>query len=199
MDTFLNLLGTLKKRRTWFRFLAGCVFIYLLAMFVIIVDGVTDSAKKSDVIIVLGNQVMDDGTPSDRLAARLNAAYSAYKRDLAPYIIVSGGIGESGFDEAEVMGEYLVAKGIPETRIIYDSKGINTKATARNSAKIMEDKGWEKAIVATQFYHVPRTRLAHKRAGIKQVSTIHPSFFERRDLYSLFREVPAYTKYWIKL
>ncbi len=168
---------------------------YVGAIATLVFDGVTDSAQESDVLVVLGNEVLSSGEPSDRLAARLDKAIELYDKSLAPTIIVSGGFGVSGFDEAEVMANYLLANNVPADSIIRDNEGITTGATATNVAAIMEQRNWDSAIVVSQYYHISRSRLAHRRAGIDSVTTAHASYIEARDAYSLLREVPAYTKY----
>lgn len=164
-------------------------------MLAVTIDGLTSNATPSDVLVVLGNKVDADGKPSPRLLARLNAALRLYQQGAADYIIVSGGVGATGHDEAEVMGRYLTDAGVPTDRIIVDSAGVNTAATATNASQIMADQQWESAIVVSQFFHLSRTKLAFRQRGITQVSAASADFYETRDPYSLIREVIAYGKY----
>lgn len=188
--------------RTWLKkaivrgAVAGCA-LYVVAMATLVVDGLTDSATTSDVAVVLGNQVTDDGVPSDRLAARLDKAAELYHGDVVPAIIVSGGVGESGFDEALVMGDYLVEQGVPDRAVLIDGAGRTTRETAENTARTMEDQGWSSAIVVTQYFHISRSRMALQQEGVESVTTAHAEHVEPRDAYSLVREVPAYAKYLI--
>ena len=172
--------------------LASLGFVPILLL---LFDGLTDSAEPSDVIIVLGNEVLDGGVPSDRLAARLDKAAELFAEDFAPHVVVSGGTGPNGFDEAAAMMQYLVDAGIPGTAITPDPLGVNTRATAINTAELMANRGWDSAIVVSQWFHISRTRLAHKQEGIENVSTASADYFELRDLLSVIREVPAYISY----
>lgn len=179
------------------------VFCLLLAWFVIHVllvslDGFQDDLQKVDVGVVLGNKVELDGTPSERLRYRLEKAAQLYQEGYFPYILVSGGVGMEGFDEAEVMKGYLVHKGIPSDRIITDNRGVNTRMSALNSQKILGDRGLESLMVITQFYHISRTKLAFAQAGFDPVYSAHAEYLEWRDLYSLFREFFAYYQYLLK-
>ncbi len=171
------------------------VGLFAIAVLGLVVDGLTDSAEASDVVVVLGNEVQADGSPSARLAARLDAAVDVYEAGLVDAVIVSGAVGQSGHDEAVVMADYLVAEGVPIEVIVIDSEGFTTRATAVNSAAIMDERGWTSAIVATQYFHIPRSRLALKQEGIDRVSTVHADHVELRDLYAVVREVPAYARY----
>lgn len=169
----------------------------VLSATIIAVDGLTDSAAPSDVVVVLGNEVLADGTPSPRLAARLDAAVRVHTAGLADNVIVSGGVGHSGHSEAEVMAAYLVEAGVEGDRIVIDPDGVNTRATAVNSAEIMAEQGWSSAIVATQFYHIPRSQMAFEQAGVEPVTTVRATYFEPKDIFSLAREVAAYAQYWL--
>jgi len=117
------------------------LLVYLLGAVALAADGLTDSAVASDVVVVLGNKVRADGSPAPRLAARLDAAVAVYEAGLAEHIIVSGGVGRSGYDEATVMAAYLAAAGIDAERIVIDGAGVNTRATAENAAAIMTPVG----------------------------------------------------------
>jgi len=170
--------------------IAGCSYLGAIAAV-----GLAAQPEHGDVIIVLGNEVLADGSPSPRLAARLDCALDAHKLGLAPYFFVSGGRGLSGFDEGMVMRDYLVARGIAEDHIIVDLEGVNSHATARNAALVMHEHGWHSAIVVSQYFHLLRAKMACQLEGITFVSAAAPHYFELRDLYSLAREGVALPVY----
>jgi vancomycin permeability regulator SanA len=174
--------------------LAGIV-LFVAAAGVIAVSGLRDDVRPADVAVVLGNEVRADGTPHPRLAARLDAALALYDSGVVKNVIVSGGIGQSGFDEAAVMKSYLAGRGIPADRIVADSLGVTTAATATNTAAILRQKRWSSVVVVSQYFHIPRCRLAMRRAGITAVYSAHARYFEWRDLYSTAREVVGYPAY----
>ena len=174
------------------------VLAFTLAATLIVIDGLTDEIHVADVAIVPGNTVEKDGRPSARLRARLDQTVALYRQGLFPDVIVSGGTGSEGFDEAEVMKRYLVDNGVPEGHIQVDSGGATTYLTARNAARIMRENGWQSALVVTQYFHVPRMRLALKRSGITPVFSAHARYFELRDVYSITREVVGYGAYLLR-
>jgi vancomycin permeability regulator SanA len=171
--------------------------VFLLASILLSMSGLRDALNSADVVIVMGNTISKDGTPSARLAARLDRAAELFHDGLSKNIIVSGGVGREGFDEAIVMKKYLVSKGVLEDQIHVDSKGVNTAATAKNVAIIMRDKQWSSALVVSQYFHIPRCRLAIARAGVNQIYSTHAHYFELRDIYSIAREVIGYAAYFI--
>ena len=179
--------------------LTGAVIatVPLLGAAAIVIDGLTDSVAPSDVAVVLGNTVQPDGTPSKRLAARLNRALDLWENGTVEAIIVSGATGKEGVPEGDAMRRYLVGQGVPVDRIIVDNAGVDTAATARNTASIMATRDYHSAIVVTQYFHIPRARLAMQREGI-ETGTAHATFFEARDLYSTARELVAYPVYFLR-
>ncbi|MDQ8739322.1 YdcF family protein [Paenibacillus sp. LHD-38] len=158
-----------------------------------------DELKPVDVAVVLGNKVEVNGQLSERLKARLDTSVKLYDGGYFTFIIVSGGIGKEGFDEAKVMKSYLIDKGIPEDKIIEDNNGYNSYMSAQNTSKIMDELEIDSVMVITQYFHVSRTKLAFRKMDIKEVYSAHAKIFEFRDIYSIIREFPAYYKYLFKL
>ncbi len=185
-------------RRVAARAAAGACAVFAAAFLSISLSGLWDDARPADVCVVLGNTVGRDGRPSERLRARLDKALELYRAGMCPEVIVSGGVGEEGFDEAVVMKRYLVENDVPEDRVYADGRGLDTFETARNSRALMAARGWKSALVVSQFYHVPRCRLALRRAGVGEVSSAHANYFELRDIYSTCREVAAYAYYFAR-
>src|ERR1051325_9050812 len=168
---------------------------FLSGAALIVADGLRDDIRPADVAIVLGNTVESDGRPSARLRARLDKAVELYRGGMFGHVIVSGGVGAEGFNEAEVMKRYLVSQGVPEGCIIADGEGLTTSQTARNAARLMKERGWQSALVISQYFHISRTRLAVERYGGRPVYSAHAEYFELRDVYSIAREVIGYGAY----
>lgn len=171
---------------------------FLMPAGLLVWRGMTDDVGKADVALVLGNQVNPDGTPSPRLKARLDTAIECYRQGYFPVILVSGATDREGVPEGTAMKRYLVASGIPESVVLVDDQGVDTQASANNTAALLKERGWTSVFVITQYFHVPRTKLALTKLGILPVHHAHPRFFEARDLYSIAREIPAYGKYLLR-
>lgn len=183
--------------RHYRKLIVAVLLVLLGAVCGILIDGLRDDVQVSDVGVVLGSKVMTDGTPSDRLRARLDRAAELYRQGAFKYVIVSGGTGVEGFSEAQVMADYLAGKAaIPRAAILLDEHGNNTVATAQNAAAIMKAHEFHSALVVTQYFHITRSRYALQEAGIRQVRTAHARYFEARDLYSIARELVALPAYW---
>jgi vancomycin permeability regulator SanA len=161
-------------------------------------SGLHDHIGIADVALVPGNTVNADGKPSARLQARLDTTLGLYKQGYFKKIIVSGGTGKEGFAEGTVMKGYLIQHGVPNDAVIVDNLGMDTYASARNTATILRTLNLKSVFVVTQYFHVPRCRLALQKLGISPIFSAHAPFFECRDVYSILRELPAYLKYSLK-
>lgn len=162
---------------------------------VVVVIGVASHPEAADIAVVLGNEVLAGGEPSERLAARVDCALALYRSQKVKRIMVSGGTGANGFDEASVMAARLVKSGVPASDIIIDSAGINTMATAVNTAAMMQKENLSGAVIVTQYFHIPRTMLAFRMAGVSHFSADYPAYAEWRDIPSTLREMVAIPVY----
>ncbi len=158
-----------------------------------VVYGLNDDVFPPDLIVVLGNTVQPDGTPIPRLKARLDRAAALYRTTKAPLILVSGGIGKEGFDESAAMAGYLTTAGVPAAPLLRDPEGVNTQATALNTAHILRNRRGESAVVVSQYFHVARSVWLLRQAGVRRVGHAHARYFEIRDLFSIPREMAALT------
>jgi len=173
------------------------IVILIISWFVIhttciVIDGLSDNGEKADVAVILGNKVNEDGTLSKRLEKRLESGIELYKNHRVKKILVSGGLGKEGFYEGDKMKEFLVLKGIPDSLIMIDNHGDNTRLTIKNTLKLRSKIKFNSIIVVSQYFHVTRTKKLFKDQGFKNISSISPRYFEWRDLYSILREFPAY-------
>lgn len=166
----------------WFTFHS----IYLIS------DGISDEGKRADLAVILGNKVNEDGTVSTRLQKRLESSVQLYKDQRVKKILVSGGLGKEGFYEGSKMKEFLVSEGIPDSVIIVDNKGDNTRKTVENVLQLKPELQFRSLIVVSQYFHVTRTKKLFRDKGFQEVSSVSPDYFEWRDLYALLREFPAY-------
>lgn len=169
----------------------GILLLALAQTVAITVDGLRDDVSPADLAVVLGSKVYPDGTPSPSLTARLERAIELYRDGTVPRILVSGGQGAEGWDEAQVMKRYLVEHGIPAGSIHEDAQGLDTYQTARFTRDFMRAQQLDSVILVTQFFHVPRTRIALQRMGIPSIGEAHARYHTWRDIWSLAREIPA--------
>ncbi len=191
--------STLRRRLFW---LAGLLTLVVLAAGLeaayIVRDGLRDRPGKADVALVLGNTVEAGGKPSALLQGRLDRAVEQYQHGDYPLIVVSGGYERVGGDEATAMRTYLVSQGIPAEWIIADNQGINTYASARFTARLVRERGWRSVCVVTDYYHVPRARLALRRFGVGTVYSARSRSIDPTDIRHLLREMAGLVTYGLR-
>lgn len=176
---------------------AACVLIFPVAQ--VFFFGKTDYRRPADVAVVFGAQVHGNGVASTSLNDRMNTAIQLYKRGLVKRLIVSGGVGESGFNEAIVMRDLAKKAGVPGKAIVVDSMGVNTGATVTDTVPFFGEDGWRRILAVSQFYHLPRIKLAYQRAGWNVLTV--PSGTSSpipQTPYSVVREIPAFWVYYLR-
>lgn len=184
-----------KSIRVFKLLMASGLVWFLLHCIWTIYAGWTEDKGAGSVILVLGNKVEEDGTPSIRLKRRLDVAFDAYTQNKIDYIIVSGGIGKEGWNEARVMASYLQKRGIPTSKIVQDSMGVDTKSSMIFLSKWSEVHKIQMPIyLATDYYHLLRTKLWAQKLKVTQDLYQLPAGKEGewRDIYGIIREFPAY-------
>ena len=96
------------------------------------------------------------------------------------------------------MKRWLVAHGVPDSVVVEDPLGHNTWETARFTRAWLAAHGGHSAIAVSQYFHLPRCRLAFDRFGIAPVATAAPAFVEWREVYSAPREVLGLVEYAVR-
>ncbi|PCC66996.1 YdcF family protein [Nannocystis exedens] len=133
----------------------------LVHLLVLCVDGCTDEGRPRR----RRRRARQPRQPRRRARASPAAAprsrAALYAAGLVPRLIVSGGQDPGSPYEADVMRDYLVARGVPAERIAVDRGGVNTHATARFAPPTRP--GERSAIAVSQYYHLTRTKLALRR------------------------------------
>lgn len=187
------------RRTALLRMVLSIIAALGVCAFMITVQGLNDRVFPANAAVVLGNEVYSDGTLSARLQARVDAAFGLYYHGTVKKLIVSGGTGKSGVNEAEAMRDYLIKHGVDPADIVLDPDGVNTRATAKFTAAYAKEQGWERIIAVSQFFHLPRAVMTIKHEGVPVVGSLSAGYFEGRDFFSLLREIPAYFAYWSEI
>ena len=148
------------------------------------------AAPSAPVGLVLGAGLRSDGTPSPALQARLDDAVSLYRLGKVSVLLVSGDNGTVTHDEPTAMRNYLVAQGVPESKVVRDFAGFDTWDSCTRAKRIF---GVDRALVITQQYHLPRAVFLCRKAGIDADGVADPHTDATRLIFTL-RELPADVK-----
>ncbi|MFT8808254.1 YdcF family protein [Gluconobacter sp.] len=170
-------------------FLAG---VFLVWMGFVAVRGLLAVPLPSEMEVIFGTAVTDQGNPRPALRERLEEGLRLWRTGLVRTVMVSGAI-ESGNhrDEARIMADWLMARGVPASAIIVDSHGNTTWLTALHVARLHP----RRAVVVSQWFHILRAEWALQRVGVNPVSGTAPSRFRLAELWYLFRDSVALPVY----
>jgi uncharacterized SAM-binding protein YcdF (DUF218 family) len=85
-------------------------------------------------------------------------------------LIPTGGVGEHGPSEAEVMFGILREMGVPEAAIVCEGSARSTWESAIEVAEIARKRGTKEVLVVSDPLHCVRTVSAFDRAGLLAVA-----------------------------
>lgn len=174
------------------------LFMVVMPLAQITFLGTTDYRRAAGAIVVLGAKVESTGQASIELANRVATATELYQAGLAPTIVMSGGIEPSGQNEAQVMGSLAEREGVPAEAIVLDQSGINTAATVADTTRLFGRLQVHRILVVSQFYHLPRVKLAYERAGLQALTVPAHETFIHQTPFLVLREVPAFWLYYLR-
>lgn len=143
--------------------------VFALTTFLILKNSAMPKDKRADAVIVLGAAVRGS-TPSVQLSLRLRRALEYYNENPDIIMVVSGGKGhDETHPEAEVMKNWLTARGVPEDRIIEELSATSTEENFILSKALIDEAlgdGAEIAFVTNRF-HVFRSERIASKLGIE--------------------------------
>ena len=154
--------------------IAGALLALILAGWVAVVLAVLqvgrrDEARPADAIVVLG-AAQYEGRPSPVLRARLDHALDLWRRSLAPTVIVTGGTGEGDTtSEAAVGRRYMMQRGVPDSAIVVEDRGLTTSQSLHAVSELMPDRPGRPGrslILVSDPFHMLRLALLARRLGM---------------------------------
>jgi uncharacterized SAM-binding protein YcdF (DUF218 family) len=182
------------------RLLAGTVAaaLFLFPLMQMFCFGRTDYRRAADAVVVLGAKAYADGTPSVPLGDRVRTACGLYHAGLAPRLIFSGGPGDGTITEPEAMKRMAMGLGVPESAIILDEMGVNTRATIDNTIPILRRTGARRVMAVSNFYHLPRIKMTYQREGWDVYTVPAEESYTLRALpFYMLREVAGLWAYYL--
>lgn len=115
-----------------------------------------------DYLVVLGAGLRPDGTPSESLCYRLDAAHDYLEANPDTLCVVSGGQGFGEVrTEADAMLDYLVDAGVPEDRIIQERESSTTAENIRFTRELLPAEATV-GVVTNDFHLYRALRIAQK-------------------------------------
>lgn len=130
--------------------------------------------QNADAVIILGAHVGGEPLrPSYMLQYRLDKAIEYWQQNPQTTLITTGGktpgIAQS---EAQVMKNYLILNGIPESSILLEEDSTRTAHQFINSQQVLKNVGYraDSFVIITNHFHLPRAMMLANSSGLPNVS-----------------------------
>lgn len=108
--------------------------------------------------------------------ARTNEAVELYRRGWAPILVFSGAAADkTGPSNAQVMREYALEQGVPDSAIIVEGDSETTHENAKLSRSVLVDNRFSRIILVTSGYHQRRASIEFRKVAGSDVEIVnHP-------------------------
>ncbi len=182
--------------RLWAAF-ALAVIAVLFPLLQMLCFGSTNYRRPADVAVVFGARAYADGRLSTALYDRIRTAVDLYNDGTVDRLILSGGPADGDMHETEAMRRYALRHGVKDRHILLDRNGLSTQATVDETVAMFREHDLRTVLAVSQFYHLPRIKLAYLRAGteVYTVPAKQSRILRFLPVYML-REVAAFWYYY---
>jgi vancomycin permeability regulator SanA len=170
----VHVIPTIKKYRKILIFAAGLSFILLSTIIIGCYYTIEpykkfavtpESAKHTNVGLVLGAGINKQGKPYNELKARLDSAADALQKETVDHLLLSGDNRYEHYDEPTAMKNYLIeARGIAPEKLTADFAGRSTFESCERAAKVF---GLRDVLVFSAGSHLPRAIYLCRHFGIE--------------------------------
>lgn len=123
---------------------------------------------KGHVFVVLGSALTSSGGATTKVLRRLKVALAALAKYPNSKVLVSGGGARNGHTEAQVMRDWLVARGIARTRILVEAGSASTVGNAINSMTLLsKDAKHTSYTIISDASHIRRSTILFNAAKVR--------------------------------
>ncbi len=130
--------------------------------------------EKADAVVVLGGILGPKTSGSDQVnwtdtVERFEAGVALVQSGKAGRLVFTGARmpwEDRETTEGEELRRQAVARGVPPGKILVTREIDNTATEAQAVAELMKADGWKRVILVTTGWHMPRSALLFRRAGV---------------------------------
>ena len=134
---------------------------------------VVSEVKDAKAIVVLAGGIYDgvpdfDGTGqnSESSTVRLVAGLRLHRALHLPMVLSGGRLSDDTATEASLEYRFLKACGVEEQYLIKEDRSRNTAENAKYVKQICQQRNFDKVILVTSAFHMPRSVAFFKREGV---------------------------------
>jgi uncharacterized SAM-binding protein YcdF (DUF218 family) len=126
-----------------------------------------------DVLVMLGGGATHDtqdlngiGHLSGAASSRLISTVQLYNETKLPIIVSGGQVFQDSGNEAAIAKRLLVSLGVDPDDIYMEDRSLNTEQNAKFTAELLEKHQFERPILITSAFHMPRAVQHFENEGI---------------------------------
>jgi uncharacterized SAM-binding protein YcdF (DUF218 family) len=102
---------------------------------------------------------------------RAIAAIDLASKSRTSTILISGGAEVGTTNEAVIAEQFIVRMGWPKMRLMVESRSFDTKTSATEVAKLLQNRSeFESVVLVTSALHMRRAQLAYRQEGLNVLS-----------------------------
>ena len=147
-----------------------------------------DNAPSRPVAVVYGAAIFGGNRLSSVLRDRMDTAIELYEDGVVAEILLSGDRRDEGYDEPRAMADYARSRGVLINDIIIDPGGKRTYDTCYRARYAFN---FERAILVTQEFHLPRALFTCNELGLDSIGVVADKRSYRGARWYNFRETAA--------
>ena len=155
-----------------------------------------DDIETSQVALVLGAKVFQNGRLSDMYYDRALSALELYQKGKVGRILVSGDHGRENYDEVNTVKQFFLDKEVAEEDIFLDHAGFDTYDSIYRAKEIFKVKS---VVIVTQEFHLPRALFIAQRLDLEVQGLIADKQSYITIKYNKEREILANVKAFLNI
>jgi len=144
-----------------------------------------------DVIIVLGATQNPDGSAGPAMARRVRHGVKCHRDGKASHVLMAGGCTTSDIPECKTMADLAVSEGLNADAIFQEDRSTRTLGNAIECKKVMAEQSWQRALLVTDRFHMPRALYTFRALGLNVTPEPNPVPLSFRTMMSVMREAIA--------
>lgn len=152
-----------------------------------------ETVPSRGVAIIFGAGVTVSGRPTAMLADRVKLGANLYQAEKVEVLLLTGDNHIENYNEPEVMRQYALSLGVPDSALVLDYAGFRTYDSCYRAHAIFQV---DQAILVTQAFHLDRALLTCNSLGIESLGVaadaMRPTGYARSSMFrSQIREFPS--------
>ncbi len=163
---------------------------------------VDDSSAQADAIVVLGGGVIGDCEPNINSLRRTIHGARLFRAKRAPLLVMTGGAASEGCPVAAAMMGFAGELGVPDEKMVVESKSRSTKENGELTAPLLRAQGASRILLVTDRLHMLRAKGVFEHHGFTVEPKSVPIYEGHADNISMLamgaREAAALAYYSVR-